>query len=112
MQCTYMHHRRRINTKVDATVWGTEFNQLLATLAILYQDDLKKRINTIMATWLNVYFGKMAETYTKPLAPSQNESSPTFIQIILAAVKFMASAAFRFVPPPTATTFAFKLLYL
>ena len=58
----YMHHRRRINTKVDATVWGTEFNQLLATLAILYQDDLKKRINTIMATWLNVYLGKMAET--------------------------------------------------
>ena len=42
-------HRRRIYTeekaKVVATVWGTEFIQFLATLAILHQDDLKNRMN-------------------------------------------------------------------
>ena len=43
-------HRRRINTgekaKVVAAVWGTEFIQFLAALAILHQDDLKKRMNS------------------------------------------------------------------
>ena len=38
-------HRRRIKTeakaKVVASVWGTEFIQFLAALAIFYQDDLK-----------------------------------------------------------------------
>ena len=38
-------HRRRIyteeKTKVIATVWGTEFIQFLAALAILSQDDLR-----------------------------------------------------------------------
>ena len=43
------HHRRRISTeekaKVVAAVWGTEFNQFLAELAILYYEDLKNRMN-------------------------------------------------------------------
>ena len=40
--------RKRINTeetaKVFAAAWGTELLQFLAALAILDQDDLKKRI--------------------------------------------------------------------
>ena len=43
------NHRRRIDTQekpnVGATVWGTEFIQLLAMLPILHQDDMKKRMN-------------------------------------------------------------------
>ena len=40
--------RKRINTeetaKVFAAAWGTELLQFLAALAILDQDDLKKKI--------------------------------------------------------------------
>ena len=40
-------HRRRIYTKekakVVAAVWGREFIELLAELAILHQDDLKTK---------------------------------------------------------------------
>ena len=40
-------HRRRIYTKEKAkvveAVWGTEFIELLAELAILHQDDLKTK---------------------------------------------------------------------
>ena len=39
-------------------VWGTELFKLLAALAILHQDDLKKRINRITATRRNVFFEK------------------------------------------------------
>ena len=42
---------RRINTeekaKVVAAAWGKELIQFLAAIAILHQDDLKKRINRI-----------------------------------------------------------------
>ena len=45
------NHRRRIyteeKTKVITAVWWTEFIQYRATLAILHQDDIKKRINCI-----------------------------------------------------------------
>ena len=74
-------HRRRINTedkaKVVAAVWGTEVTKFLATLAICHQDDLKKRINRITATWRSVCFEKMANHHTKP-PPwlSKNECSP------------------------------------
>ena len=48
-------HRIRINTEENAKVvtaaWGTEFIQFLAALAILHQNDLKKRMNRIMDTW-------------------------------------------------------------
>ena len=41
--------RRRIYTeetaKVIAAVWGIELIQLLATLSVLHQDDMKKRMN-------------------------------------------------------------------
>ena len=36
--------------KVVVAVWGTELIQFLATLAILHQDDLQKRLNRITAT--------------------------------------------------------------
>ena len=56
-----MHCRRR-NTKekakVVADVWGMEFIQFLAALAILHQ-DVKKRRNIITATWRNGCFEKM-----------------------------------------------------
>ena len=49
------NHRRRIYTenkaKVVAAVWGTEFIEFLATLAILHQDDMKKRINCTRMIW-------------------------------------------------------------
>ena len=40
-------HRRRIYTEeqVVAAIWGTEFIQFLATLAVVHQDDKKKGIN-------------------------------------------------------------------
>ena len=45
--------RRRINTEENAKVvtaaWGTELIPFLSALAILHQDDLKKRINRITA---------------------------------------------------------------
>ena len=31
--------------KVVAAFWGTEFIQFLAELAVLHQDDMKKRMN-------------------------------------------------------------------
>ena len=46
-------HRRRIYTeekaKVVSAVWGTDFIHFLAVLAVLYQDDMKKRMN---CTWM------------------------------------------------------------
>ena len=52
IQCGYKNRvygqqRRRIKTeekeKVVAAAWGTELIQFYAALAILHQDDLKKR---------------------------------------------------------------------
>ena len=44
-----MCHRRRIKTKekakVVAAAWGTESIHFFAVLAILHQDDLKKRMS-------------------------------------------------------------------
>ena len=37
--------------KVVAAVWRSELIQFLAALGIFHQDDLKKKINRIMATW-------------------------------------------------------------
>ena len=52
-----MNHRIRLNTeekaKVVAAAWGTALILLLAPLAILHQDDLKKRMNRLMATGRN-----------------------------------------------------------
>ena len=48
-------HRRRIYTeekaKVVAAVWGTEFIQFLAALAVLHQDDKKKRMKCTRIKW-------------------------------------------------------------
>ena len=47
---TVFFHRRKIYTgdkaKVVVAVWWTAFIQFLAMLAILHQDDMKKRINS------------------------------------------------------------------
>ena len=44
-----LYNRRRIKTeekaKVATAVWGAESIYFLAALAILYQDDLKNRMN-------------------------------------------------------------------
>ena len=46
---TVFFHRRKIYTgdkaKVVVAVWWTAFIQFLAMLAILHQDDMKRRIN-------------------------------------------------------------------
>ena len=55
-------NRRRIKTeemaKVVAAVWGTEWIQFLAALAIFHQDILKKRLNRILALekWMIIRF--------------------------------------------------------
>ena len=60
-----LRHRRRINTeekeKVVPAAWGMELIQFLSALANLHQDDLKKRMNKIMATWRNGCFEKMED---------------------------------------------------
>ena len=67
-------HRRRINTEEKATVfasaWGTELIQFLAALAILHQDDLKKRMNRIKATWRNEMLWKMDEQPVRTTPPN------------------------------------------
>ena len=67
-------------TKVVAAVWGTELIQFFAARDIFHQDDLKKRMNRIAATWWNGCFGKLDDhsvhiMYTKP-PPYQNGCSP------------------------------------
>ena len=37
-------------------VWGTNLIQILAALAIFDQDDMKKNVNRITATWWNGRF--------------------------------------------------------
>ena len=48
-------HRRRINTEekttVVAAVWGKEFIQFLAALAILHKDDCKNRMNSSLSPY-------------------------------------------------------------
>ena len=45
--------------KVVGADWRTEWFQFLAALAILHQEDLKKRMNIITATWRNGCIEKM-----------------------------------------------------
>ena len=64
-------HRRRINTEEEKTkdvvaAWWTDLIQFLVALVILHQDDLKKRMNKITATWRNGCCEKMAAHHTKP----------------------------------------------
>ena len=53
----FNRHRRRVYTeekaKVVAAVWGTELLQLLATLAVLHQNenDMKKRMSCTRMMW-------------------------------------------------------------
>ena len=80
-------YRRWINTeekaKVVAAVWGTELIQFLDAL----QDDLKKRINRITATWRNGCFEKMddPQVHTTPNhQPTKMDVFPkTFLHVIL-----------------------------
>ena len=56
----FLAQKKMINkeekAKVVAAAWGTELTQFLAALAILHQDDLKKRMNRRMDTWRNGCF--------------------------------------------------------
>ena len=70
-------HRIRINTegkaKVVAAALGTELINFLVTLTILHQDDLKKRMNRIAATWRNGCFDKMDD---HPVRTTPNHHPP------------------------------------
>ena len=86
------NHRRRINTEENIVVTaasGPELIQFLATLAILRQDDLKKRINRITATWWNGCFEKLDDpsehTKLRYHLTKMDVLQKTFLQIILAA---------------------------
>ena len=62
-------HGRRIKTEEKAKVvvayWGMELIQFLAAVAILHQDNLKKRMNRT-ATLSNGCFEKIADNHTNP----------------------------------------------
>ena len=84
-----VRHRIRINTeemaKVVAATWKTELIQFLATLAILHQDDLKKRMNRLKATGC---FEKLVDqlVHTTPShhPPKMDVLAKTFLQFICA----------------------------
>ena len=77
-----MNHRLRVNTekkaKVVAAAWGAEFIKFLATLpytvAILHQDDLRKRMNRITATWWWNECFEIMDVHPKTLV--QHSSTP------------------------------------
>ena len=54
--CTFLYQRRRVKTeekaKIVAAIWGTEFIQFLAAVAVLHQDDLKKEMNSFYSLFL------------------------------------------------------------
>ena len=85
-----VRHRLRINTEemaqVVAATWKTELIQFLATLAILHQDDLKKRMNRLKATGC---FEKLVDQLVHTIQnhhPTKMDVLPKgFLQIILAA---------------------------
>ena len=60
-----------------------------------HQDDLNKRMNRITATWRNECFGKM-DDHNVHTIPNHH---PT-------------KMAFKYVPQPTATTFAFSSVFI
>ena len=64
-----------------------ELIPIVAALAILHQDDLKKRTNRITASWRNGCFKKMAvshHTKPPPYPPKIDVLPKTFLKIILA----------------------------
>ena len=81
------------------------------TVAILHQDDLKKRMNRITATWQKGCFDQ--PVYTKPNhQPTKMDVLPkTLIQIILAA-KWSVRHSSTFVPQAAETTFAFSSVFI
>ena len=81
------YRRRRLKTEEKAAVWGKKFIQILAALvAIFHQDDLRKKMNRITATWRN---GKVDNhpVYNIPNHhPTKMDVFPrTLAQIIFAA---------------------------
>ena len=76
-----MHHRRNINTEEKAKVCrccclGDRIDYIPAVLTILHQDDLKKRINRIKATWQNGCFEKMDD---HPVDTIQTTTLPKWV---------------------------------
>ena len=74
---------------VVAAVLGTELIQFLDALAIFHQDDLKKKINRIIAALQNGCFGKLYDhpVYTIPKHhhTKMDVLPKTLVQIFLAA---------------------------
>ena len=65
--------RKRIKTeekaKVLAAAGGMELTQFHAAPAIVHQDDSKKRMNRIMATWQNGCFEKSSGSHHTKTSP-------------------------------------------
>ena len=102
-------HRRRIKTeekaKVVADVQGTELIQFLAALAIFHQDDLKKRMNRIIATCRNGFFRKwMIIMFTQ----YQTTTLPKWMFSHKLLFKSSLLLNSQCVPQKTAATFAFS----
>ena len=57
--------------KIVAAVWGTELIQFLVALAIFHQEDLKKRINRIMDSWME-WMEWMHSSTVRPATNSNN----------------------------------------
>ena len=57
--CSKIRIKTEEKAKVVAAVCGTELLQFFAALAIFHQEDLKKKMNRITATWRNGCFAKM-----------------------------------------------------
>ena len=110
----YYFHRRRIKTEEKAKVipaaWGTELIQFLAALAIWHHAgwfEEKDEYYSTMAISVDWMLWKMDDQpdHTIP-PPSQSGCSPqNFFSNHPCCL--MVSAAFKFVPQPAATTFAF-----
>ena len=78
------------------------------------QDEIKKGMTRRTDAWQNGCFRKMVDhlvrTPPNHHPPKMDFNSKTFLQIIL-AVKYIASAAFNYVPQRAKTTFAFSSVW-
>ena len=75
--------------KVVGADWRTEWFQFLAALAILHQEDLKKRMNIITATWRNGCIEKMDDL---PLHTTPNHHPPKVVALPKPFLQFNLAA--------------------
>ena len=91
---------------------GTEWIQFLAALAIFHQDDLKKRMNRLAATWWKGCFGKMDDNPVHTI-PNQHPTIrdvllKTFVQIIIAVKWLVRHSSMNQQPGPFAFSSVFN----